>query len=178
MKHLIPLDQVERNYCDCDKCKCGCKTMPGMLAPGDLNNIAEFLGVSENDDNWMVNNFVASEGARVVFGGSVRNIATITPKQDATGRCVFLDANDACSIHKVSPFGCRTFRICNEDESSHHDHIEKAAEDTQKIGNALRHCIMDEPYNESWEILHDSGCHAQPLDERRRKMVAMLRELE
>lgn len=152
--------------------------MPGMLAPGDLTAIAKYMKVADNDDHWLVNNFVASEGAKVAFGGAVRNIPTITPRQEDDGRCVFLADDETCSIHKVSPFGCRTFRICNDPDVTPSELIDKAAEDTEKISTALKHCILDDDYNEAWEILHDSGCIAAPLSVRRGRLTAMLRELE
>ena len=178
MQKIPPLDQMERNYCDCGKCKAGCKAMPGMLAPGDLKAIARHMKVPDTDDHWLVNNFVASEGAKVKLGPTVRNIPTITPRQESDGRCVFLDDDDRCSIHKVSPFGCRTFRICNEPDVTPAELIDKAAEDTEKISAALKHCIIDDSYNESWEILHNSGCIAEPLTVRRGLLTTMLRELE
>jgi hypothetical protein len=169
---------MERNYCDCDHCKAGCKAMPGMLAPGDLTKIAEHLDVLPDDDHWLVNHFVASDGAKVVVGGVRRNIPTITPRQQINGRCVFLDDEDRCTVHRVSPFGCRTFRICNEEDATPQEILAKAADDTAKIGAALRHCMLDDSYQESWQILKDSGCDAQPLAVRRGKLTALLRELE
>jgi len=177
MNNLPPLDQIERNYCACEHCKAGCKAMPGMLAPGDLAAIAEHQNKSENDVNWLVNNFVASEGAKVVLGESVRNIPTITPKQKEDGRCVFMNADDTCSIHRVSPFGCRVFRICSEPDATHDDLIEKVDEDREKIGIALKHCIIDDEYHDAWEILQASGCIAEPLEVRRGRLTAILHEL-
>ena len=36
-------------------------------------------------------------------------VGSITPKRKKDGSCVFLDANDRCSIHPVAPMGCAFF---------------------------------------------------------------------
>jgi Fe-S-cluster containining protein len=49
----------------------------------------------------------ASPGALVRDTSTSRThrIGTITPRWQK-GRCVFLDTNDRCTIHRVAPFGC------------------------------------------------------------------------
>lgn len=93
-----------RTTCTCEPCVQCCRDQPGPLAPGDLERIATFLG-------WPVPEalrfFWASPGAVVknTQTHSLRLIGTITP-QRVNDRCVFLDSDDRCTIHAVSPFGC------------------------------------------------------------------------
>lgn len=93
--------------CACAECVGYCKRQPGSLATDDVPCLKAILG-----EEWG-RKFVASPGAvvgRKVEGGMVlRRIPTITPRSDATGRCVFLDKNDRCEIHDVAPFGCSAF---------------------------------------------------------------------
>jgi len=80
---------------------------PGPLIPGDFERIAEHLG---EDTETAKQHFVASPGAivRDMISGKVKRIGTITPKS-VKGRCVFLDKDNRCTIHKVAPFGCAYF---------------------------------------------------------------------
>jgi Fe-S-cluster containining protein len=96
----------ERTVCACETCKACCKRQPGPLAPGDLERIAEHLGMTVEDAKQF---FWASPGCLVRDGlGETRRIGTITPRY-RKGRCVFLDENDRCKIHPVAPFGCAYF---------------------------------------------------------------------
>lgn len=99
----------ERTKCACDTCRVGCKTMPGALIPGDLERIAEHTGHAD-DDAWILEHFRLSDGAIVakrVNGKLVQwNVPSIVPASKPDGSCVFLDENERCTIHEVSPFGC------------------------------------------------------------------------
>ena len=94
----------ERTTCACPECVACCTEQPGPLAPGELDYIAAYLGVSVRD---ALPYFWASPGAVVQDShtGAVHRIGTITPRL-RDGRCVFLTEADRCSIHAVAPFGC------------------------------------------------------------------------
>lgn len=51
-------------------------------------------------------NLLASPGAIVMQAGRVFQIPTLVPRRKPDGSCIFLDENDRCRIHEVSPFGC------------------------------------------------------------------------
>lgn len=110
-KQLIPTPFM-RTVCDCNSCKECCRTMPGMLAPNDIPDIAEHLGISEKQ--LIEEHIVLGRGAKVarIFdSGKVEiiHIPTLTPRRKANGECHWLTEDGRCSIHAVSPYGCRFF---------------------------------------------------------------------
>jgi Fe-S-cluster containining protein len=116
------LDVLERGLCKCDKCKAPCQTMPGFLVPGDLEQIADYLGVTLTDE-FITRNF------RVASGGTVpyqitdklhpRPALVLVPDQRPSGDCVFYQSG-LCQIHPVAPFGCRMFEMCGLSPSDKH----------------------------------------------------------
>ena len=106
------LPPFERTVCDCADCVAYCKSTPGYTIPGDLFAIGEFL-VKEGRLEHIKGVFDllrASKGAVVgeVATGKRFRIGTITPKL-VDGHCIFLTADDRCSIHAVAPYACRAF---------------------------------------------------------------------
>lgn len=87
----------DRTVCACPACVAYCTSRPGYLIPSDLDRIP-----------WL-DRLRASKGALVgTRDGRRWRIGTITPAMDG-GRCVFLDAEDRCTIHAQAPFGCAYF---------------------------------------------------------------------
>jgi Fe-S-cluster containining protein len=144
--------------------------MPGVLAKGDLEAIAEASGSSVQDYVWLAEHFEASDGAkaaRFVEGGiEVFAIATIVPQQRKHG-CVFLDADGTCSIHEVAPFGC-----------SHHDVHMTREEGDRRLKPMLAELMNDTDHQERWHLLRKMGRIARPLVERRRKFAELFAGLE
>jgi Fe-S-cluster containining protein len=155
--------RIERSVCDCDQCKCGCKAQPGFLAPGDLEKIANYLGHDPYDSDFLTESFSASEGSTVIDRGQLKQIPTIVPKQQDDGRCVFLDSSDRCTIHPVSPFGCRNFKICDDEESPQ--------ESGRKIGLALAAIDEDASYQYTWGELAFLGNFARPIIQRKKELL-------
>ena len=100
----------ERTVCACAECVACCKKQPVPLALGDFERIGDRLG-----EDVARSKLWRSPGAivgKLVAGElSMFRIRTITPRADATGRCVFLGADDRCEIHDVSPYGCAFFDV-------------------------------------------------------------------
>jgi Fe-S-cluster containining protein len=121
-----------RTTCSCPDCVRCCHEQPGSCAPGDVERIADYLGLPVRVASLR---FVASPGALVGhrLTGQVIRIGTITPKR-RNGRCVFLDEADRCTVHAVAPFGCAYFDT----------HM--AAEDAQPIGLWLAQAQTDTAY--------------------------------
>jgi Fe-S-cluster containining protein len=96
--------KFERTTCACADCVAECKKQSGSLIPGDMEKISAFLG--EPVEPYLV----ASRGSLVMDMRTWQTkwIGSITPKME-NGRCVFLDENDRCKIHPVSPAGCALF---------------------------------------------------------------------
>jgi len=162
------LEMYERSYCSCGKCSAACKAMPGMLAPGDMDRIAEFRGADTDDPDWVKAHFSASEGALVVTrDGDHCRIPTIVSKQDEAGHCVFLK-DGQCSIHPVSPFGCRVFKVCDHDDQEL---------DNTKSAAALSCIAGNIDYNMMHHELYSEGHHAPPLQHRKRRLDELLNEI-
>lgn len=104
----------ERTVCACSACVACCKRQAGPLIPSDFEPIRKFLAEVEPLES-LESYLVASRGTLVmdVMTRETRWIGSITPRMvdgDGPGRrCVFLDQNDRCRIHAVSPAGCRFF---------------------------------------------------------------------
>jgi Fe-S-cluster containining protein len=100
-------DFFDKTSCACKQCVKCCYRQPGSLVPGDLQRIAAHLGETPEEAK---KHFWASPGALVkdLSTGQTIRIGTITPRR-VKGKCVFLDANDRCTIHEVAPAGCRYF---------------------------------------------------------------------
>jgi Fe-S-cluster containining protein len=96
-----------RTTCSCADCVRCCHDQPGSLAPGQLEAIAEYL---QQPVRVAALSFWASPGALLANTqtGQTYRIGTITPRLKA-GRCVFLSADDRCTIHAIAPAGCALF---------------------------------------------------------------------
>jgi len=164
MKHN--LEQFERSVCDCNKCKAGCRTMPGSCATGDIERIAAYVG-ADDVDKFASNNFCASDGAKVLTPDGVMTIPTIVPKQREDGRCVFLTADERCSVHAVSPYGCRNFTICNQSGESDEEMNRKSSAHLMGI---MAGDEASREYVARWSGMVEEGNTAAPILERREKL--------
>lgn len=161
------LKQFERSVCACDKCKAGCKHMPGSLAPGDMDTIAKFVGADPDNAEFIRQNFRASDGTVVIIEGKPKMVPTIVPAQQEDGRCVFLTDDDQCAIHPVAPFGCRNFEICGVDTE----------EDEYKSRCQISCILQSHNYLWTWAYLHTTGHIAPPARKRRAALNAELEQL-
>lgn len=160
---------TEREGCACDMCKVACQTKPGFLAPGDLQNIAEYLEVPDDDYvDFLRDHFDASEGALVAnpATGTAFRIPSIVPSQLPGGCCVFLTEDNKCSIHPAAPFGCREFSVC--------DTTTPPEKTNEKLAGALRQMLESAEYRQTHRSLQQEGCVARPLLAR---ATAMSRQL-
>lgn len=170
-----PPEQYERSSCACQTCVAGCKTMPGYLIPSDIDRIGESFGVQEeNLLEFAQKNLVASEGATVgryhpLYGRVVPiKVPTIVPRSKPDGSCVFLDSQDRCTIHAVSPYGCRVFSACGT----------ASVLDDEKSMAGLRAIMEHGGYQNLWNYLNSHGAVAAPLAQRRTAFLEMIRGLE
>lgn len=106
-----------RTECACSECAINCRFIPGYLIQDDLERIAGYSGHKDLID-FALENLLASPGATVVDRGRVRQIPTLVPARRDDGACKFLDANNLCTIHEVSPFGCAFFDAHQSKEDS------------------------------------------------------------
>ena len=154
--------QFLRTVCACDRCQRLCKTVPGVLAPGDVALIAGHLRTSEPE--LLESRLLASPGA--VLADLVRRrtfrVPTIVPDRDSTGRCVFLDEQNRCTIHAVAPFGCAYF-----------DEHMPVAESNQRSLAVHRAIMNDHVYVKAWYGLWGQGRRAPAPEKLRAQSVGL-----
>jgi Fe-S-cluster containining protein len=139
----------KRTVCACSECAINCRFIPGYLIPADLERIAGHLGC-KNLIEFALEHLLASPGATVLERGQVRQIPTLVPARRGDGACKFLDANNRCTIHEVSPFGCAFF-----------DAHQSKAESDYRSGSGLvqidRAWQADHLYARLWLLLDALG---------------------
>jgi hypothetical protein len=103
----------KRTVCACNDCVSFCKTKPGSLIPSDVGPIGQKLveiGLIQRKED--VGQFLRATRGSIVqdlAAGKQIRVPGIGPARDRRGRCFFLDDQDRCRIHGVSPFGCAYF---------------------------------------------------------------------
>jgi Fe-S-cluster containining protein len=157
---MHPREQYPRTVCDCEECRRPCFHLPGMLAPGDLERISDYLAMPLSESLPM---FRASPGAKVAkqtaTGLHVFRIPTIVPAQDDRGRCVFLQSDERCRIHAVAPYGCTHFDW----------HMDREVADPRSAA-CLRAILDDTWYQEYGHTLRNAGLTTEGPEEKRQKM--------
>jgi hypothetical protein len=95
---------IERTICDCPQCTIFCFSMPGMIAPSDLEGMIGESSAFAFADAFLL----ASEGALLMNRDTKETfrIPTLVFKTKACGECIFLRQDAKCGIHSKSPFGC------------------------------------------------------------------------
>lgn len=125
--------------CTCPRCRGACKRKPGWFLPGEVEQVADFLGVSLSElfaarlavdwwdaDGELPQTFVL---APVIVGAPAGEEYAGAP----LGRCIFFTADERCAIHAVKPYECAT-HWCGEDRShalSRHKDVASAWVDHQ-----------------------------------------------
>lgn len=164
---MVGLSRVEGPYsrtcCDCAECTINCKYMPGYLVPGDIERMFDASKLPNEDVlAWAMRCLLASPGALVVARGQVLRIPTLVPARDATGYCLFL-ADNRCTIHDVSPFGCAFF-------DAHQSRAESDARSAHGLAQVLSAHAVKGLYSQLWQALFDAGKVAASPDESRQKL--------
>lgn len=111
MGALEQLEKYEPSSCRCRQCIAACRSKPGMLAPGDIERIAAYVG-AEPTGEFVERSFRAADGEMATFGEDRIKVPTIVPAQHEDGRCVFLTVDERCAIHPAKPFGCSRQNGC------------------------------------------------------------------
>lgn len=153
----------KRTICACNVCKQNCKTIPGYTLFEDIVDIYYYITPLINFIDWCKLFFLASPGAIVGIkeGEELKmfRIPTIVPKRNNKGYCIFLKEDEMCSIHPVSPFGCKYFDCKQTREEG--DNISKYG---------LSSIINDIQYKNLWEILYANGLIAKGPEELRKEL--------
>jgi len=146
----------ERTVCACVECVNNCRHIPGYLIPADVGRIARHLGFT-NLVEFAFRYLLASPGATVMQAGHVFQIPTLVPRRKQDGSCVFLDEQNRCRIHEVSPYGCAFFDV----HQSHAEANRRSSRGLQDI--ALRWSARESSaYIMLWQLLYAAGFKAAP----------------
>jgi hypothetical protein len=107
---------------------------------------------------WVKDHFAASDDVAVTGRwGHLTAVPTIAPQQLSDGTCVFLEGEE-CTIHKVAPFGCRCFSMCERGDGSD--------EDAKKALHSLSCCADNIDYRVTHSWLKEEGKVVMPLEQR------------
>ena len=153
--------QFERTTCKCPDCRLLCENMPGLLAPGDIEEIAKSVGIRV--EAIQRDYLLASTGAIVSERMAddtieLRQIPLIVPKKDSDG-CVFL-RDGQCRIHFYAPFGCGFF-----------DSHMSADEGKRRVRAVLSEINQSVEYKTVWQWLWDTRRRTVSPDHNRCVMV-------
>lgn len=167
---LVQLTRAEfgfaRTECACHECQQHCRAIPGYLVPDDIERISHHLNYT-NIGEFAYDYLLASPGATVMgTGGRIFQIPTLVPRRkEEDNSCAFLDAENRCSIHAVSPFGCSHFD-CRQ---SHEEANRRSSRGLQEIA---RHwaAATTNSYTVLWRLLYAAGRRAIPPHIARRQM--------
>lgn len=155
-----------RTVCDCGECTINCHYIPGYLIPADLNRIAEHLVCSDSIE-FALEYLLASPGATVLDRGQVRQIPTLVPARRSDGACIFLDEQNRCRVHEVSPFGCAFF-------DAHQSRDESNRRSGQGLFQVDRAWAANHLYARLWLLLWARGLTApSPVAARKRMQAAL-----
>ena len=155
----------KRTKCDCKDCAINCKYLPGYLLPEDLGRIARSLGYT-NLGQFAFDHLLASPGATVMKEGRVFQIPTLVPRRKEDGSCMFLDENNRCTIHAVSPYGCAFFDAHQPDEEANL----RSSRGLQEIAHHWASGAKVSAYVLLWRLLYTAGFRAIPAHVARAKM--------
>lgn len=147
----------ERSVCACRECTINCKFIPGYLVPADIERISRHLGYS-NPVTFALENLAASPGATVMKDGRVFQIPTLVPRRKEDGSCKFLDENNRCTIHAVSPYGCAFFDVHQADEEANL----RSSRGLQEIARHWAGGAKVSAYVLLWRLLDAAGFRAIP----------------
>jgi hypothetical protein len=139
--------------------------MPSYLIPEDLPAIAAALGY-DDWEKFALENLAASPGATVMTQArEILQIPTLVPQRQANGACKFLDEQQRCRLHAVSPFGCAFFS-CSQSRA------EADVRSLRGLQAVAADWLMDGIYAQLWRLLDTHGIQAIPPLEAKARMQA------
>lgn len=105
-----PLKEVLKlaSPCRCSACNHGCKYGSGSLVGEDAENIARFLGISVEE---LKKGFLEEVE---LFNKKMMRPRLIRDDKKPSGRCVFYDDENGCTIHEVKPLECKASMGCKD----------------------------------------------------------------
>lgn len=157
---------IARTECYCRACVVNCHFVLGSLIPADFHRIAEYLNESDLM-RFALDNLLASPGAIIYTRTGLVRIRTLVPARRAGGACIFLTAEDRCSIHAVSPYSCAMFD-CKQSKE------EADALSLRGLTEVAKAWQRGDLYAQLWLMLYQNGRIAPSPIEARARMRAAL----
>lgn len=155
----------KRTVCACAECVDNCRYIPGYLIPADVKRISQHLGHT-NLVEFAFKYLLASPGATVMQAGHIFQIPTLVLRRKADGSCIFLDENNRCRVHAVSPYGCAFFEV----HQSHDEANERSSRGLREIAEQWSIRKDESIYTMLWRLLYGVGLRAIPAEIARAKM--------
>lgn len=150
--------------CSCHHCTLNCRFIPGYLVPSDVERMSTACGYTDVG-KFADENLLASPGATVLRSGQLTQIHTLVPARKEDGSCKFLDEQQRCTVHGVSPFGCAFFDAHMDD-----------AEANKRSSMGLVTIMHSPDYAKVWQRLNRAGKVAIPPAVARRQMKEAMRQ--
>ncbi|MEK6916496.1 MAG: YkgJ family cysteine cluster protein [Nanoarchaeota archaeon] len=94
--------------CKCEKCEHPCNFGSGAFIDGEIEKLAEFLGISKKEvkENYL---------EKIEKFNTTLWRPKIERKDDLPfGKCTFFDKENGCTIHEVKPTECRIAMGCKD----------------------------------------------------------------
>ena len=102
---------TDRQSGSCQVCQRACQRKPGWFKPGEVEEVAEFLGVSVErlfKEKLAVDWWEADTPGFVLAPATKDNQPGQEYPSNPSGECVFF-VDGQCAIHPVAPFECKSY---------------------------------------------------------------------
>lgn len=94
--------------CSCEACRHGCTMGSGVLAEGDKERLARYLGITEQE---LEEKYLEKTEQ---FNRTRFRPRLLRKGGRPYGRCVFYDDKEGCAVHEAKPLQCRTAMGCKD----------------------------------------------------------------
>jgi Fe-S-cluster containining protein len=145
----------QRSICACEADRHQCRVHPGFLIPSDIPRIVAHVSAQRGEPAEVLTLLSPSRGfvLRERESQKITRLPTIIPMRKPDGSCMFLDAQERCTIHEVAPFGCAYF-----------DMHESRADSDPKVVWGINQIHRSKPYAALHALLRKTQPLADPLE--------------
>lgn len=140
--------------CTCDICKSACKYKPGWFKPGEVELVADYLGLTVEKlfETKLGVDWYVGEADIFLLAPAMKNMwAGQEYPGDPRGECVFYK-DGLCSIYPIRPFECREY-IHTETRTAAQDRHEEVAKAWLEKQEQIEELLDREPESESFGIM-------------------------
>jgi len=137
--------------CSCKKCQAACTDSPGWFAPGEVQQVASFLGLSEKElyekylriSYWNSDHAIAQD-VFVPSPAVVGNAGAMIPRIP-NGACVFFKEG-RCEIHAVKPCECKQYMHTDTESNVFYERRKHIALQWIEHQDYIKNLCGEEPY--------------------------------